>query len=48
VAAGAIWLAYVRPRRTGLGTGESDGARDTSALPVNGSNRGVTAAAGPS
>jgi uncharacterized membrane protein YfcA len=48
VAGGAIWLAYVRPRRAGLGTGESDGARDASALPVNGPNRGVTAAAGPS
>jgi uncharacterized membrane protein YfcA len=48
VAAGAIWLAYVRPRRAGLGTGEPDGARDASALPAHGTNRGVTAAAGPS
>jgi hypothetical protein len=51
VAAGAIWLAYVRPRRAGLGAGEADGARDgardASALPVDGANRGVTAAAGP-
>jgi hypothetical protein len=42
----------VRPRRAGLGSGESDGAhdgaRDASALPVSGTNRGVTAAAGPS
>ena len=52
VAAGAIWLAYVRPRRAGLGGGESDGTHDgapgTSALSVNGTNRAVTAAAEPS
>ena len=51
VATGAVWLAYVRPRRAGSGTADSAGApgggSEGSALPVNGSSPAVTAGAEP-